>query len=134
MQLGILLWKCWIMRRRHYISTFFELLMPLLLGIFLTYTFSSNQPSHSQYSDDGNRLGNTMLSNHSGNMHPPTPGEKFMTVSRESIPIFENSYYYSNFTIYYAPNSPFVQNIMDRVRTYCPKCKENNRFIIPVGM
>src|SRR5581483_8573063 len=122
MQLGILLWKCWIMRRRHYISTFFELLMPLLLGIFLAYRFNRGQPS--QYRSQNS---------YDGNIRPPTPGEQVMAVSRDSIPLFpyKDSY---NFTIYYAPNSLFAQNIMHRVRTYCPTCERNNEFITTVGL
>src|SRR5882724_3316847 len=53
-QLAILLWKSWIMRRRHWISTIFELIFPVLITIIMSYVRysttkgSSLDPQHSE--------------------------------------------------------------------------------------
>lgn len=40
-QFTILLWKCWLLKRRHYVATFFEFFLPLLTSITMVITVSS---------------------------------------------------------------------------------------------
>lgn len=43
-QFNILLWKCYLLKKRHYIATFFEFFLPLLTSIIMVITVSSFGP------------------------------------------------------------------------------------------
>ena len=65
-QLLILLWKSWITRLRHWISTIFELLIPLLLAVLIAYIYGSAQ----RYV--GNSYQDTAPTNEDSMNWPPT--------------------------------------------------------------
>ena len=54
-QMSILLWKSWIMRRRHWISAIFELVLPILLAVAtaLIYHSFSVDPRDHRYGTEG---------------------------------------------------------------------------------
>lgn len=44
-QFKILLWKCWILKRRHYMSSFFEFFLPLLTSVTMVIAVSAFTPT-----------------------------------------------------------------------------------------
>lgn len=52
-QLAILLWKGWVMRRCHWISTIFELLFPILMALSIALIYHSD--SNERYSSGSRR-------------------------------------------------------------------------------
>lgn len=46
-QFQILLWKNWLLKKRHFYSTFFEIILPLISSIMMVITVSSFDPKKS---------------------------------------------------------------------------------------
>lgn len=51
-QFNILLWKCYLLKKRHYIATFFEFFLPLLTSIIMVITVSSFGPGKAKTKSD----------------------------------------------------------------------------------
>ena len=53
-QFNILLWKCYLLKKRHYIGTIFEFFLPLLTSIIMVITVSSFHPGKANTKSDSN--------------------------------------------------------------------------------
>lgn len=51
-QFNILLWKCYLLKKRHYIATLFEFFLPLLTSIIMVITVSSFHPGKTNTKSD----------------------------------------------------------------------------------
>ena len=98
-QLKILLWKCWIMRRCHYISSIFELLIPLVMSITVALASVMGQRSSQ------------------GDLHKPPTIFKTpqLTFDRNGCP----SSYRSQFNIWYAPENNFTNSLIKQIQRIC---------------
>ena len=60
-QFNILLWKCYLLKKRHWIATLFEFFLPLLTSIIMVITVSSFHPGKANTkSDSGYQKGPTV--------------------------------------------------------------------------
>lgn len=60
-QFKILLYKCYLLKKRHYIATLFEFFLPLLTSIIMVITVSSFRPGKTNIkSDSGYQKGPTV--------------------------------------------------------------------------
>lgn len=113
-QLGILLWKCWIFRRRHYISTIFELFFPLLLvsvAIYLHSKASSdNGPPHNS-PDLNSDIYNKPYESVSKTQGPVIfPDPVLRIIPKKDIGVY--------LTVVYSPNDcPFIDTLMKNLQT-----------------
>ena len=127
-QLSILLWKCWIMRRRHYISSFFELVFPLSLAIIFAYHYKTMQESNGT---------NQMSNNTSAARVPPTIFNSSYSFNYSlNTSSYNNDTNYSmkncpshlnkltseslDYILYYAPHNQFTASLIDQIQKYCP--------------
>lgn len=113
-QLAILLWKSMIQRRRHWLSTFFELLIPLVLSLAIACVYASGQnfgkASHSPFNQTSGDFKNS-----SGNWIPP------QIFKEPTIDMNFNKTNEKFFAIiYYGPTSNLTDDIMQRVRQFSP--------------
>ena len=107
-QLRILLWKCWIMRRRHYISSIFELLVPLVLSIAIASLYANGQsPKGSSGSQVEQQSSYVPAQNYSYPQITFTYG----------CPSIESKYF--DATIYYAPENNITKSLMKQIQQFC---------------
>ncbi|CAG2117255.1 unnamed protein product, partial [Medioppia subpectinata] len=116
-QLTILLWKSWITRRRHWISTIFELLTPLVLSFLIAYVYAkfSSQQMTGQVSSsfDGQEVNNQNTST-SVRDSPP------VIFNRPTIDMTFNNQLIFEATIIYGPTSPAADRLMQKVVDFAP--------------
>lgn len=100
-QLRALLWKSLIIRKVHFISTFFEIVSPLLMIFVFAYIYSDNfNPDNKGSHNASNKtIGPTIYRN-------PCQIINF-NVKHD----FFN--YNSDYTVYYAPENPVTRRLMD---------------------
>jgi len=108
-QLTILLWKSWIMRKRHYISTIFELIFPLVLTIIVV-AIQSNATSglSSKNSKHGSEY------NRESNEDSIWEGPIFYDIGVNYT--INNIFKRYSTTIYYAPKNSMTNQIMDYLK------------------
>lgn len=92
-QLSILLWKCWIMRRMHIISTLFELFVPVILSFLMAWLLKDIRKKES---------------------------EEWMGPVIYKLPTMNINLENNNFEalIYYAPSDDFTNALMNRVKSF----------------
>ncbi|CAG2107830.1 unnamed protein product [Medioppia subpectinata] len=97
-QLGALLWKSWIVRRKHWISGLFELLLPIILGAAIAGNYV-NSNSLDKNSSSGSGGGGT--------------GWQKPTYYEPSEPYNMSNLFHSKYrtlSVYYSPNTSEVAN------------------------
>ncbi|CAG2161807.1 unnamed protein product [Oppiella nova] len=117
-QLTILLWKSWITRRRHWISTIFEILTPLVLSFLIAYIYAKTQQltqnMTSSLEAQGIDLSNMTSQSVSVRDIPPVIF-KYPTIDV----IFNNRLNFEGHIIY-GPTSATTDALMRRVQDYSP--------------
>jgi ATP-binding cassette subfamily A (ABC1) protein 3 len=98
-QLLILLWKSWIMRKRHWISTIFELIFPLVLSILVVGIHSNATKGANSISERTSDV---------------TKGPIYYNITKT----YQINDIFDNFqtTIYYAPKNSTTDEIMNYLR------------------
>jgi len=113
-QLAILLWKSWIMRKAHYISSIFELIFPLVISIIIV-SLRANATRGAEYSSSD--------SSNSWKMSETKYNTTEFDYKLENL-------FYNNQNIYYAPNNSMTDGIMKTLEdTY--KAYNLTLYIIP---
>ena len=109
-QLAILLWKSWITRRRHWISTIFELLTPLLLSLLVAYIYAKGQEISSQLSADMDTPELVTPTHKPSSVVPPT------IFKRPTISMTFGSDVLFTANVIYGPSTPETDDIMRRIK------------------
>jgi len=109
-QLKALLWKSWIIRRVHYISSFFEVLCPVLFMLLICWTMNGlTAPSDSD--DNNSTTTNTTL------------GPIIYTDAKFYVH-YETRYdFATRINLFYAPQSPQTERLMSTF------LRDNNTFV-----
>ena len=108
-QLRILLWKCWIMRRRHYISSLFELLIPLVLSIAIASLYANQQSSKG--------FGGSEVEQQSSYEPAKTFSYPQITFTYGCPLSFGTNEFRA--TIYYAPENDLTNSLMEQIQQFC---------------
>ncbi|KAH9405759.1 hypothetical protein TYRP_014055, partial [Tyrophagus putrescentiae] len=114
-QLGALLWKSLIIRKVHFISTFFELVSPLLLIFVFAYLYNMNYsaPSKSHNSDSFS----TAAPNDGNNGSDPNNNQviydnPYARILFDPKQDFDEIYPRAPFIFLYAPNNTVTQKLV----------------------
>lgn len=100
-QLRALLWKSLIIRKVHFISTFFEIVSPLLMIFVFAYIYSENFNPNSKGSQ--NKSNKTV--------GPTIYGNPYQIINFNVKHDFFN--YIPEYTVYYAPDNPVTRRLMN---------------------